>query len=167
MGINHCRTQGRQLLHFASCLWLRLSGTSRMLWYTSRRFPSGDTVGVLVVPHKQSLATQMDRDAGLLNQPGSYWICSRMLRVMLMYIAAALSFLVPFYTRMAFCTIGVDLFICSYIGERFGCGQPLCFTHPGEPSPEAEAPHLPCSWTHQSYVLKDGVWYFDSCASVG
>ncbi|KAG2595421.1 hypothetical protein PVAP13_5KG073200 [Panicum virgatum] len=34
--------------------------------------------------------------------------------------------------------------------ERFGCGQPLCFTHPGEPSPEAEAPHLPCSWTHQS-----------------
>jgi len=38
-------------------------------------------VGVLVEPHKQSLATQMDRDAGLLNQPGSYWICSRMLRV--------------------------------------------------------------------------------------
>jgi hypothetical protein len=49
------------------------------------------------------------------------------------------------------------IYFCVIPGERFGCRHPLYFTHPGEPSPEAEAPHVPCSWTHQSYVLKDDV----------
>ncbi|ONM03206.1 ribosomal protein L17c [Zea mays] len=46
-----------------------------MLLLTSRQFPSGDTVGVLVAPRKLSRATPMGRAAGPLNQPGSSWIC--------------------------------------------------------------------------------------------
>ncbi|RVW52612.1 60S ribosomal protein L17-2 [Vitis vinifera] len=36
--------------------------------------------------------------------------------------------------------------------ERLGCGFSLRISHPGKPSSEAKAPHIPCSWKNNPYM---------------
>lgn len=121
-----------------------------MLWLTSKPYHSPASVAVLGELHRLKTVIQMVKVAGRLNLQSSFWIYSRMLRVMQRYVSFNLAYLL-FWPCIHLLTLFIlyivlTLFFMYSVGERLRCGRALHFSHPSESSPEAEASDLSCTW---------------------
>ena len=139
------RTLVRPPMLSVSCIWPRLKGIWRMFLPTNKPFHSNASAVELGALLRQRTAILMDKDAGLSNLQNLFWIYSRMLRAMQMYVhfnCLSCYFLLYHYLLNHF-YFDVNIF---FPVERLGCGFSLRISHPGKPSSEAKAPHIPCSW---------------------